>query len=427
MIASLKADGAEVFGSSNPTIIHPHEIEREYVTEGGVWFFRAQNVRPMAISDGDKVFISAEDAALLDRNRLRNGDIVVTRTGANAGDCALFYSEEPAMASSHTFIVRSEAWSHPYLVAFFNTRHGQAQIMRGRYGAAQPEVAPYYLRTILLPRFERKFEELIEDLFERSRQEKQQAADHLAAAEKTLRHVLGLDTWQPREPLTYVRRASEVAAAGRFDSVYFSPAKTESAAILRRGGSKPLSTYFEPIRDMVAPDDVETGKRVLNFDVGAAAHPVIDDTSPSVEDFESAKKRFLPGDVIISRLRHYLRQIAVVRTDAAAVALGSSEFIVLRPRSDALPQEALVLFLRCLPVQTILKYSQDGSHHPRFSEEDLLAIPVPDSLLSLAPKLTAAVRTAHTARREAQVLLAHAQRAVEVAIDQGEPVALALL
>jgi type I restriction enzyme S subunit len=314
-----------------------------------------------------------------------------------------------------------------FLSTFLNSAAGKAQSDQNVTGGTRPALDYATIRHFLVPLLSEAFQSQVASVVQAGHKQFDQAAYQLAAAEQTLLQALGLDTWQPPEPLTYVRRASEVTAAGRFDSVYFSPAKTESASILRRGGSKPLSAYFEPIRDMVAPLDVGAGKRVLNFDVGAATQPVIDDSSPSVEDFESAKKRFLPGDVIISRLRHYLRQIAVIRTDAAAVALGSSEFIVLRPRSTALPQEALVLFLRCLPVQTILKYSQDGSHHPRFSEEDLLAIPIPDALLTLAPQLTAAVRAAHAARREAQSLLARAQHAVEVAIEQGEPSALAYL
>lgn len=426
VVRSLRDAGAERFGESKPQIIHPHEITREYIDPDGVWFFRAQNLRPLAIEDGDKVFVSAQDALTLGKNQLQNGDVVITRTGANAGDCALFFSDVPAVASSHTFIVRCDGWSHAYLVAFFNSTYGRSQILKGRYGAAQPEVAPYYLRGIWIPRFSAAFDAGVGRLFERSREQRAQATAGLAAAEQTLLIALGLDDWHPPEPLTYVRRASEVAPSARFDALYFSPAKTESVGVLGEKGAKPLSAYFKPIRDMVSLDAIG-GARVMNFDVGAASRVVLDESSPSVENFDSAKKRFHPGDVVISRLRHYLRQIAVVRMPADATVLGSSEFIVLRPISEALPQEALVLFLRCLPAQTILKYSQDGSHHPRFSDDDLLAIPVPDAMLAISAELTASVRIAHAARVEAQTLLARAQRAVEVAIEQGEPAAMKLL
>lgn len=89
-----------------------------------------------------------------------------------------------------------------------------------------------------------------------------------------------------------------------------------------------------------------------------------------------------------------------------------------------LPPEALAFFLRSRVVQAILEYSQDGSQHPRFSDEALLNIPIPPSLLAIAPSMITALRSAHTARREAQSLLARAQRAVEIAIDDSERAAL---
>ena len=44
-----------------------------------------------------------------------------------------------------------------------------------------------------------------------------------AAAEQTLLQALGLKNWQPPEPLTYTRSASEAHSAARFDAEYFAP------------------------------------------------------------------------------------------------------------------------------------------------------------------------------------------------------------
>jgi type I restriction enzyme S subunit len=117
--------------------------------------------------------------------------------------------------------------------------------------------------------------------------------------------------------------------------------------------------------------------------------------------------------VVISRLRSYLKEIAVVRTSHALTTVGSSEFIVLRPTGDGLSAETLMVFLRCLLVQTVLRWSQDGSNHPRFAEEDLLAIPVPDTALCVQKKIDALVHEAIDAHREAARLLEQAKKTVE--------------
>src|SRR5207253_5578851 len=96
-------------------------------------------------------------------------------------------------------------------------------------------------------------------------------------------------------------------------------------------------------------------------------------------------------------------------------AVGSSEFIVLRLREgvSGLTPEALLIYLRSLPVQTVLQWSQDGSQHPRFNEDDLLAIPVPQVVERLAPKLGALVNEALTARAQTARLLEEAKTEVE--------------
>ena len=104
-------------------------------------------------------------------------------------------------------------------------------------------------------------------------------------------------------------------------------------------------------------------------------------------------------------------------------AVGSSEFIVLRPGKSSdvgLSAETLLIFLRSPAVQTILKWSQTGSTHPRFERADLLSIPVPDRLIDIAPQIDADVTAALTARREAADLLEQAKRRVEELIEAGE-------
>ena len=115
-----------------------------------------------------------------------------------------------------------------------------------------------------------------------------------------------------------------------------------------------------------------------------------------------------------------------MNTSDAVPTVGSSEFIVLRPRQGISP-ELLMVFLRSQPVQTILKYCQEGNQHPRYGETNLLEIPFPDLLLKHSEQIVSQIREAHHARQEAQALLTRAKRAVEVAIEEGEEKALQFL
>ena len=193
-----------------------------------------------------------------------------------------------------------------------------------------------------------------------------------------------------------------------------------------------IGERFLSARDMLDPNDAPSDTMIRNYDVTDALQPILDDETEPVatKTIGSIKKMFKDGDVVISRLRAYLREIAVVRTSGTVPAVGSSEFIVLRPRdpkSNAIAPETLLTFLRCAAVQTILKWCQDGSQHPRISEGDLLSIPIPDAVADASPQIEAIVKQGFAFRQRARDLLNRAKRAVEIAIEDSEAAALRFL
>ena len=139
----------------------------------------------------------------------------------------------------------------------------------------------------------------------------------------------------------------------------------------------------------------------------------------------SAKRALQPGDVIVSRLRPYLRQVAYV--DAGLFQLlpqgngvvASSEFFVLRKRA-ALEPIALVPFLLSAPVQRALAAGQEGGHHPRFRRDLLASLPVPDAVIAQADPTAACLRAHAEAVRAALHASQHLATVAEHAILAAE-------
>ncbi len=293
---------------------------------------------------------------------------------------------------------------------------------------AQPTISTELIRKLRVPNFSSDFQKQIERRFLESEALLLKARIDQSAADQTLLRALGLESWEPPEPLTYTRCASEALAAGRIDSDFFAPARYATIEKLSAMRHRLLRDCCDSIRDLFDPLDPHGITEVRNFDVTDALKPSFDDSKEivPVQELGSTKKRFLNGDVAISRLRSYLRQIAVVRTSDSVPAVGSSEFIVLRPRAGISP-ELLMVFLRSKPVQTILKYCQEGNQHPRFGEGNLMEIPFPEVLLDHSDAIISQIRSAHAARQEAQSLLERAKRAVEIAIEEGEAAGMEFL
>lgn len=139
----------------------------------------------------------------------------------------------------------------------------------------------------------------------------------------------------------------------------------------------------------------------------------------------SAKRRLMPGDVIVSRLRPYLRQVAFVdeglfRVGGAPNALvASTEFFVLRRRRDLDPA-CLVPYLLSPAVQAALCAGQEGGHHPRFGRELLQGLPVPPAVVDTSESVAREVRGLAASVRSAFEASRRLVGACDAAIRAGE-------
>ena len=369
------------------------------------------------------------------RSRLRNRDVILSTRGT-VGMCALVVPE--ALPANLDQDVARVSWDDhsefipEFVVGYLNSRFGQDHMARYASGMVQQGLSLSKVRDIPIPRLGNKLQKAVSQCVNDALRTRNHAALNLTKAENEIIVAIGLRDWHPLEPVTYAAKASEAQSANRIDAEYFHPAKKAFLDRLRSLPGKPLGTHYHSVREMFDPKVANAGDFVRNFDLTDALHPVLDDDQPTMPAREvgSSKKRFAAGDVVISRLRAYLREIALVRTTPSVLAVGSSEFIVLRPRDAGKPtlsRSALLVFLRSHPVQTILKWSQDGSHHPRFGDEDLMCIPVPDAVCAVAPKVEKLFEEILTARGQARALLAQAKRGVEIAIETSEAAALKYL
>ena len=151
----IKRKSFNLLSELNAQIIHPKEIKRNYV-ETGILFLRAQNIRPLKTDLSNQVFVSDDDAEILKNNEVLKEDILITRTGANFGQCSLYLENKKAIGSSHTFILRNLNLSPYFVAVFLNTKYGRSLIDKGMYGGLQPEITSRHLFKIPIPKFNKR-------------------------------------------------------------------------------------------------------------------------------------------------------------------------------------------------------------------------------------------------------------------------------
>jgi hypothetical protein len=184
----------------------------------------------------------------------------------------------------------------------------------------------------------------------------------------------------------------------------------------RRGGDgRPgvaLGSLVEVVRETVTPARAPLARYVV-LDTGDAREGVVTaKAAVAAGEMGSVKKLLRPGDVIVSRLRPYLRQVALV--DAELMPGGgvgvvcSTEFHVLRPPAGGGSIAFLVALLLGDGAQAALAASVEGGHHPRFGQAALEALAVPDEVLTARAELCTRVESAVAAARRGERELAAA-------------------
>ena len=255
-----------------------------------------------------------------------------------------------------------------YISTFINSKYGRLQLAGAQTGSVQHHTNLGIIKTIQVVVPPKNQQDRIGAIVKEAKAMAEASENFHAQAQSLLAAELGLDKLDLPSSTLSVRSLSEVSVSGRIDAEYFHSQKAYVLRWLGERSGQNVADYFEPIRDIYNPPSRDTGKSILTFDLTDALSYFLDETGPMIPENEigSLKKWIRQGDVVISRLRSYLREIALVDVPKEVEALGSSEFIVLRQRSTRLCPEAMVVYLRSEPVQTILRWSQDGSNHPRF-------------------------------------------------------------
>lgn len=206
---------------STAKIIHPTEIKRVYEKEG-IQILLAQNVRKNHLDFSSMAFMPVSSKAKLYRNKIKLNDVLMTRTGANFGDSAVYKGEpEEIYACADVLIIRPKGVPGGYLSTYFNTKIGRALITRGAYGMAQPHISPSYLYTMRLFRCEDDFEREIDNLVGEAYARENESKALYAEAKSILLRGLGLDSLDLSPKIAHSANFSEAAKVHRLDAEYW--------------------------------------------------------------------------------------------------------------------------------------------------------------------------------------------------------------
>lgn len=191
---------------------------------------------------------------------------------------------------------------------------------------------------------------------------------------------------------------TQLEGAHRLDAEFYHPEKLEAMELLSKFGVSTIAENFRNVKETFNPVYHQLTTPCANvFGLSDVSSFLLGEGEKveKTDEVGSTKKIIRKDDVLISRLRPYLKEVTFVGFNYIQ-KLASTEFIVLRKKKDSeFPQQVLFTFLITDGVQKILFWSQGGTEHPRFSEDLLMNLKLPKIPKKIAENIVFDVNNAY--------------------------------
>ena len=234
---------------------------------------------------------------------------------------------------------------------------------------------------------------------------------------------MGLQEWSPLQKTISFKSFSAFQSSGRLDAEYYLPKYEQIQQKINayKNGSILVQSMF---RNAAIKSADSLCKYIELSDVGTSGEITGAIEGAFSELPSRARQRVQANDVIVSSVEGSLSSCALIPPEYDG-ALCSTGFHVLK--SDVINSETLLLLCKSWPIQLLLKQRCSGTILTAISANAIQQISFPLIEEQIQEQLAEKVQESFALRQESKRLLELAKHAVEVAIEQGEEMALHLL
>jgi len=406
----------------------PSTKDTAYYSPGVVKFIKTDNLREDRIDTHDVQLLSELGNSRIAASELRADDVIVTIIGATEeiiGRGARVHADlGRANINQNVALIRSRIPSG-YLAVFLNSRYGREQLIWLSRQTGQVNLNCREVEELAIPLFRDKFVQAVHNLNSERHRLLFDSLRMYSQAEQLLLSELGLQEWKPSHTLAYVRNYSQAVRRRRVDAEHFQPKYDYITAQISRFQPRRLSTLTRQIIGTISFDPQKKYRYIEISDVDTNTGEV-GCTEREVEDLPpNAKIRVCGGELIVSKVRPTRGAVGIVPTECSQDGVCSSAFSVFNVGSPI--REFLQVYLRCSVGKALLEKPCKGTSYPTIDDSDVKSIPVPIINPTVVENIATLVQQSHAARQEAKAILEKAKQAVEIAIEEGEDEAAALL
>lgn len=395
--------------------------------ESGVLYLLSECVKEGYIEKAKCRYITEAKNRELKRSCLHPGDIVVTKTGVYFGKSAVIPESIPeANTIAHVGKITLKLQYNPYYVStFLNCKYGYCQLRRRGIKATRPEIKLVEFPDIVIPEFSDRLYSAVEASVRKANTLLELASGTMELSAKLIIDSLAVgSSHAERVSKALVSFKNSFQLTGRLDAEYYQlKYKNYEAAVFgASNGYTFVKNEFVPVKKS-CPRTLDNYNYVEIGDIDVGTGSAFANTVATEELPDNAKIMTQKGDLLVSTVRPNRGAVAILGNGDLLV---SGAFTVLREDGDY-PKEVLQVLLRTSMYRDWLLRFNVGTSYPVIKDEDVLNMPIPILGDDIKQDVVAKVNESASLRRQSKQLLEYAKQAVEMAIEQGEDIALAWL
>ncbi len=390
-------------------------------------FIRSGNCGNTFIELNDLEYISEKSHLQLPKSTTKLHDIMMARKGKIGGATIITENEVNFNCNENVIklsIKDSSNFNPFYFTVFFNSKFGLKQIERLSTGNVQPWVSIFQIKKLQIPQLDFSFQKEIEKIVFKSCYLRKTSKNLYAQAEELLLAEIGLNDFNPsKEPVNIKNFSESFATSGRLDAEYYQPKYDDYLHLIvnyKKGYEIIDKSCNVKLRNFNPVADTEY-KYIELSNVGKAGD-INGCTFDLGKELPSrARRKVNVGDVIISSIEGSLSSCALV-TSNYDNGLCSTGFYVIN--SDKINSQTLLVLFKSEVMQNILKQNCSGTILTAINKDEFLNIPIPIIDDSKQQQIAELIEESFALKKQSEQLLEVAKRAVEVAIEESEDVAM---
>jgi len=361
--------------------------------------------------------------------KLIKDDVLICRTNGNyryVGKSALVPKNYEYGYASYLFKIRpkKELINSSTLVTFLNSKYGRIEIEKYSMASNQVNFSPAKFRQLRIPSFNSQLNNSIELLYYNSFDSLNYSKEKYTQAEQLLLQEIGLANFKPSEEGINVKSfKASFGESGRLDAEYYQPKYDDYVNQVKKypKGAFKIQDCCNLNGKNYNPISNKKYKYIELSNIGKSGD-INGFTLEFGKDLPSRARRLVSkNDVLISSIEGSLDSCGIITMEYDQ-SLCSTGFYVIN--SDQINSETLLVLFKSPLMQNILKQNCSGTILTAINKDEFLNIYIPIIDLKIQQQIADLVEESFALKQKSEHLLEVAKRAVEIAIEENEEVAL---